>query len=68
MFREDLELGIILDTFCRQPPPWMNGKTGYFGINPISKVLKPALRLLTNAGRKAGHCGKTHSSIITIIG
>lgn len=53
MFREDLELGIILDMFYRQPPPWMNGKTGYFGINPIPKVLKPALRLLpTQEGKQ----------------
>ena len=45
MCREDLELGIILDMFCRQPAPWMNGNTGYFGINLIPEVLKPALRL-----------------------
>lgn len=45
MCREDLELGIILDMFCRQPAPWTNGKTGHFGISPIPKTLKPALGL-----------------------
>ena len=45
MCREDLDLGIILDLFCRQPALWMNGNTGYFGINLIPEVLKPAFRL-----------------------
>ena len=40
----------------------MNGKTGYFGINPIPKVLKPALDRVTEEGRRSGGYGKAEWS------
>lgn len=59
----DLELGIILDAFCRQPAPWMNGKTGHLGISPSPEDLKPALSLCYKVGKEH----RRHSSVIVAI-
>lgn len=59
----DLELGIILDVFCRQPAPWTNGKTGHLGFSPIPEALKPALSLCYEVGKES----RRHSSVTVAI-
>lgn len=67
MYRENLELRIILDVFCRQLTVLVrSGKLGALAsVLSVPATLKPVLKPDHWTGQETEDCGRAHSSDIS---